>query len=457
MRPVLETLALLGPAFAGQELAQADLFEEARVAAREGACERALGLLDELLAREPEHGAALKLRGHCLNQAGRLDEALAAYRRALAAGPRDAGAAYGAGRTLQAMGDLAGAVAAYGEALAIEPQYAAALEWRGHARQLQGDHERAIEDFTRALELDAGDRFALFARGRSRVALRRFADATRDFARVAELEPDRPDAFEQLGYLFAVLPSQAAALEAFGRALENGAPKLAHVRLWVWILRRERGDDPAEVDAELRRWLEEVPPVERSLEWPRELAAMLLGDMTEDELLRAAIEEAQRRKDAGETGAADIVCETQFFLAARRQAQGETQRALESTLRCLESLTFHKWEWEAARVRLREVARRDALEPSTGLRTDAAHAAFLSREGLDATACRVIAAIDPRSFAARVGLAQGDVVLEIAGEPASEAAFARVLDRSLPGDLVPLVVRRGSRTSTFQLLLGVKR
>jgi uncharacterized iron-regulated protein len=60
----------------------------------------------------------------------------------------------------------------------------------------------------------------------------------------------------------------------------------------------------------------------------------------------------------------------------------------------------------------------------------------------------VIAAVDPGSLAARSGLQAADVVLSVAGAPASSASSVSTAVRNtLPGTWLPLQIRRGSTTT----------
>lgn len=106
---------LLAPAYLEARTALAKLLSDT------GRAEEALIVLDEALARDRDHQAALSLKALLLVQYRRLDEAKTAYRRLVRAHPRDLAAWLSYAHVLKTTGELDAAVTALREAADADP------------------------------------------------------------------------------------------------------------------------------------------------------------------------------------------------------------------------------------------------------------------------------------------------------------------------------------------------
>ncbi len=349
---------------------------------------------------------------------------------------------------------LEAAIDRFDRALKLDPDCVEAYEWRGWSRSRAGQHVEAIADFSRSIELAPANSWSRMARGEARLALRDLREAASDFLAVLRLEPEHLDAHARLGMLLGATTGEAVALEHLDWVLAHGAADRAQEVLWRWVLARELGRDASRADADLAAWLETSGDrVEQ--EWERALARFDLGSI-DRETLFAMADEREAPWTARATAPLVRVAQSAFHAAVRAQLAGEAKQALRDFHRALETFALDAWEWEGSRCRLRRLAERHVLPPWLGFQTTAPDARFAALARLDAATCRAITAVDHKSFAGRVGLQPGDVILTIEGGPASEARFGTLLDAARPGDLLRLELLRGAERSRCALLVDVR-
>lgn len=106
---------LLAPAYLEARMMLAGLFNERRQ------YDEALQVLEEILERDRDHGAALSLKATLLVQYRRLEEAKPVFKRLLRAHPRDCLAWMGYAHLLKTAGNIDDAIVAYRKATTLEP------------------------------------------------------------------------------------------------------------------------------------------------------------------------------------------------------------------------------------------------------------------------------------------------------------------------------------------------
>lgn len=125
----LAWLALAEPARAADALARAHerapqddavAFHHALALGRSGAAQAALAILDELVARQPDHAKAWFEMGNLLQDAGRHAEAAAAFGQALVADPTLASAAFNRAVSLLEERDMDQAMTEFGRAIRLD-------------------------------------------------------------------------------------------------------------------------------------------------------------------------------------------------------------------------------------------------------------------------------------------------------------------------------------------------
>ena len=129
------------------------LVADARTAFEEGEIDQALGLIDEAIAQDPDHGPLHYRRGNVLAGARRWEEAGEAYERALAIDP-DTWEVYSAMMHVWNRTDRCDeAIARLEDFLSRHPDHARAIYARGFCHYRDGRTEAAYADVKRACEL----------------------------------------------------------------------------------------------------------------------------------------------------------------------------------------------------------------------------------------------------------------------------------------------------------------
>jgi predicted O-linked N-acetylglucosamine transferase (SPINDLY family)/predicted SAM-dependent methyltransferase len=126
----------------------------ARGLVREGRGLEARTLLEEALARQPEHAGVLAELGHLAAAERRLDIAVDLFRRACAASPSDPEPHYGLGVTLHRAGREREAEAVFRAGLALQPQSVQMLNGLAASLLELGQVDEAMRLLERALERD---------------------------------------------------------------------------------------------------------------------------------------------------------------------------------------------------------------------------------------------------------------------------------------------------------------
>ena len=151
--------------------------------------DEALDMLDQLLARQPDHVTALLTRGIIYESATHRDKALADYRHAVEARPENPRALLRLGQALQAAQKIPEAIASFETLLALEPTNAAGLLGLAGCRRDTGDFDAAVELLDRLAAAHPEDESGVLLRGRVALQQGRFDEAERLLRRAVELRP----------------------------------------------------------------------------------------------------------------------------------------------------------------------------------------------------------------------------------------------------------------------------
>ena len=285
----------------------------ARLELRRGDLAAAEATVRRVLARAPDHAAALALAGDVLRAAGRLEEARARYDAALDADPDQPLARAGRARlhvadgdleaadalevpaddrslalrlawadTAADRGELAAAVDKLDGVLAQNPGWLPALLRRGDFQRRLGRMAAASRDLERAVGLAASDPAPRYRRGLLRRDLRDLEGALADFERAVALDPAFAAAHVARGAVYQAAGRHEAAMREFDRALEI-APADGHALTHQAVSRCAQGDyDRCRADAERAA-------AERPGDWRAHVARghALLGQNAPDAAVRA--------------------------------------------------------------------------------------------------------------------------------------------------------------------------
>jgi predicted O-linked N-acetylglucosamine transferase (SPINDLY family) len=166
------------------------LFLGAACLARLARLPESLAWLDRLLARHPDHAAALNERGSVLALLGRHDDAMASFERSLARDPRQPEPHVNTGNIHVAAGRHAAALACYEQAIAARADFAVAWLGRGNCLAELGRRDEAIAALDRAIELRPDLAEAWLGRGNLLRALNRQGEAFAAYEKALALKPD---------------------------------------------------------------------------------------------------------------------------------------------------------------------------------------------------------------------------------------------------------------------------
>jgi tetratricopeptide (TPR) repeat protein len=222
-----------------------DHYRQATALAFRGRYAEAVGVLDEVLRRDPQHYWSRVQRGLCRTALGKHDLALADFEACVALWPEFAWSRFNRGRALDQLGEKAAAVADYGEALRLDPTFMAAHLNRGLALLQLRQHLRALADFDRALALGQDSASLHAGRGLALEGMGRHAEADTAFAEARRRDPH--NSRTALAYAFAVyprLPEEARA--AFAEVLRQ-EPRSTHALYGLGMLaaHHDRGSPEA--------------------------------------------------------------------------------------------------------------------------------------------------------------------------------------------------------------------
>jgi tetratricopeptide (TPR) repeat protein len=195
------------------------LLDDARQLVRQRQLSAAEAKLRELLARVPEHPAALATLGFCLLQQDRSAEAQLAYERSLAAVPDQPRVMLTLAQIADRGGKLADARSWTDRALALSPQFVEAMVFRAVLEHDQ-DAAEAERWFRRAIDADPELPRVWIAWGDHLFLAERYAEALPAYQKVLEKTPANFEVLLNAG-LAAQRSGDASTAEAmFRRAAE---------------------------------------------------------------------------------------------------------------------------------------------------------------------------------------------------------------------------------------------
>lgn len=318
-----------------------------------GAVDPNIGAIERLtaeIATDPQSPDAYLRRGHVYDRAGDYYSAIADYTTAIDLGASPEEAHHARAMALQTTGEYDPALADYDRVLQINPDNANAVLSRGRLHKAMGHFEAAAADLARALQLNANLPeiahelgWAQWGTGDYEGALESFNQAIRGRRKTVHDYFARGVTNYHLDHLDAARADleQAVRIQGDGRAY-------AHLYLWLATARLDERD---QADRVLRACLETANEMTVGQWWPR-LAAFLLGDVSEAQLLDEA---AQGNWQA----AAEEMCEAYFYAGSVRLIEGDAATASEYFQRSVDTNVQNFYEYFSAR---RELARLRAEE-----------------------------------------------------------------------------------------------
>ncbi len=184
-----------------------------------GQLDRAAGLYEKVLRRQPNHPDALHLLGLIASNGEEHDRALDLISRAIETNSENAAYHNSLGTVLLALDRAGDAESSFRRALALNPAYAEAHNNLGNALQDLGRPEESLSSYNSAVQLNPQYAEAYCNCGRALQALGERKEAVAAFRRALELKPDYVKAHRSLGEVLWELGQMEDARASFERAL----------------------------------------------------------------------------------------------------------------------------------------------------------------------------------------------------------------------------------------------
>ncbi len=201
------------------EVAEIERLFAAAIAARDlSRFDEAESLLKAVIAKSPDHTAALANLGKLARQRGDRAEALAYFEAAAKADPQNAWARCDAAAMLHELARPGEAEAIYKSVLEADPKHVGALSGLGHQAKERGEKAAALSHFEAAVAADPGNPWVRCDAADLLRDLGRHDDAEAMFKSVIETHPEHGNALTVLGRLARQRRDRAGALGYFEAA-----------------------------------------------------------------------------------------------------------------------------------------------------------------------------------------------------------------------------------------------
>jgi tetratricopeptide (TPR) repeat protein len=286
--------------------------------------------------------------------------------------PKDSKAYHERGRARLQKGDSEGAIADQTKAIEISRGFLPAYIARAEAYEAGKSPDKALGDYDFAVSIDPKSKYVLSQRAQARRRMGKFMEAIDDYSALIRMNPldaqryvDRAMALWEMGEITGAeqdLNSAVRLKESESTLLPRGAMRFANglldsaakdlsegcrrfpaiadrLQLFLFLCRQRMG--AADAKDKLRAYAAERKPAVADELFPG-LAALLLGDKPEEEILKAA----------GESGAAALIrqCRIRYYVAAARQAAGDAAGAAKLYAACVETGCRGELEFLCART-----------------------------------------------------------------------------------------------------------
>ncbi len=196
---------------------------------------QAIGVLKDLLQRDPANVDAHLLLGSLFSEDGKNENAVTELTEAVRLRPKSSEAVNALGEAYNKAGELPEARQAFEKAVALQPSFAVAQENLGAILLQQGDTLSAARHLDLAIPLladspDAAD--AEYLRAKICSSQDDFNAAARHLERAVTLRPDYAEAWSDLGFARKANGDDPGALAAYGKAVQlNPEGAVAQYRL----------------------------------------------------------------------------------------------------------------------------------------------------------------------------------------------------------------------------------
>lgn len=265
------------------------LLQQGLIAHQQGNLAAAESTYRKILSKMPRHFDALHLLGVLLGQKGHYQPAIEHIQRALRVNPGHAAAHSNLGNMQLEFGLLNDALASYNRALDLQPNFTDALFNRGNTLKKLKAFEAALNSFNQVLALSPDHLGALINRGNLLQDMGRDHEAVACYERVLTRHPGNVQALVCYSHLQSRLGNAAIALRASSLAL-MGEDSIITRSAFFNVVKRS--------NLSITQHLPLAPLLIRALSepWgrPHELAAVVIGLLKQDGVIRHGIDQASR-------------------------------------------------------------------------------------------------------------------------------------------------------------------
>jgi lipoprotein NlpI len=211
---------------------------------------------------------------------------------------------------------------------------------------MKGDDTGAAADYDRLVELGPKDAFAYNTRGVAKRDQGNRKGAEEDFSRAVELSPKNMPAWRNRAYLRYDNQAWTDSLTDFRRVQELRGKPDPYCIFHIWLIRVRLGEGK-DATGELRQSLKTASPDDLK-PWHRSIAAFLLDEISEEDLLKAAeVADAKITRDNR--------CEGYFQIASKRLIAGNKTGAMEAFKKCVETGVKGFFEYRSALTELKRL------------------------------------------------------------------------------------------------------
>jgi tetratricopeptide (TPR) repeat protein len=229
--------------------------------------------------------------------------------------------------------------------LKIEPNNTMAHIYRGAIELYEEeDYRSSIADFSRAVELDPNLGYAFYNRAFAERRTGKFKAALADDSRAMELNPTDSDACFDRALIRYSTADWAGAIEDFRQYCQLSGSGQEYPQLFIWLLRTRVGEGDA-ASKDLAAFLRQRGPATGS-DWVSKVGGLLLGDVSETELLAAAASPDANIESRH-------YCEAWFYTGMKLLFAGDKPAAARHFRKCLATgvKTFVEYQFAQAEMK----------------------------------------------------------------------------------------------------------
>jgi tetratricopeptide (TPR) repeat protein len=222
-------------------------------------------------------------RGVAYTDKGDYERAIRDYNEAIHLNPTSVGTFYSRGYAYKKKGDYDRAIQDFNEALRLDPHFELTYYERGNSYINKGEYDRAIQDFNQAILIRPNSANFYNNRGVAQYRKGDYGRAIQDFDQAIHLNANYLSAYVSRGYAYSAQSDGTAALTDFKHVISTAPSSSLAVSSALMlhvIMKRQAHDDAAQ--------LARVAAAADLSKWPGAILKFDMGQMTVDELMRAA-------------------------------------------------------------------------------------------------------------------------------------------------------------------------